>query len=116
MLEYNGNISFIDFEYAGEDGITKLIGDFICQPDIELTKAQANLFIENLSSQFNINLTFLNKIITITRLKWTCLILNVFHEYNLRKERVSSLDKLDYQEQRLDKAINYFTNYSKDIN
>ncbi len=116
MLEYNGRINFIDFEYAGEDGITKLIGDFVCQPDKRLTKSQADFFIGNLSGNFDINLSYLNKIIAITRLKWTCLILNVFHDYNLRKERVPSLDKLDYQEQRLDKAMNYFTNYAEDIN
>ena len=111
MLEYNEKIKFIDFEYAGEDGISKLIGDFICQPDKQLTKSQADYFIGNLATNFDINLLFLNKIITLTRLKWTCLMLNVFHEHSLQKERVSSLNRSSYLDQQLDKSLNYFLNY-----
>ena len=45
VIKKNKKLFFFDFEYAGMDDPVKLISDFICQPDYQLSKQQSYFFL-----------------------------------------------------------------------
>lgn len=80
-LESQGELYFLDFEYAGWDDPAKLICDFICQPELPVTQSQGQQFTEELISE----LAHRNKLkrrvellLPVHRLKWCCILLNEF--------------------------------------
>jgi hypothetical protein len=113
-LEYKGNLSFIDFEYAGWDDPTKLLCDFICQPEVPVSASQGKQFMVDSLLDFPNTQLILHRVetlIQVHRLKWCCILLNEFRlEDRLRRIHAGfTLESL--LEQQLDKAKSYFDNY-----
>ncbi len=95
---------FFDFEYAGLDDPIKLICDFFCQPDQYLSVAQKEIFIKNFffkSYTLSQIKSYTKIFLPFHRLKWCCIILNVFK--NKRFKNKNFLMRL-----QLIKANKYF--------
>ena len=45
-MEYEGKLTFLDFEYAGYDDLAKLTNDWVLQPEFPLNKEKEHLMIE----------------------------------------------------------------------
>ena len=111
IIKSKNKFFFFDFEYAGLDDPIKLICDFYCQPDQNLTSKQKKIFINNtffrkyslykLKKKLNIFLPF-------HQLKWCCIILNEFK--NKTKSSSEKILNKKYQifNSRLNKAKIYF--------
>jgi hypothetical protein len=109
-LEYQNKLSFIDFEYAGWDSAAKLVCDFICQPEIPISISQSNLFIIKMSEIYKTP-NFMNEIkslLPLHRLKWCCILLNVFKEADMQRRAHSGVVTDNLQSMQLNKAKLYF--------
>lgn len=102
LINGNGDISFIDFEYAGWDDPAKMICDFFCQPATPVPMHSFLTFTEtiaNLSKNPKATQERTKSVLPICRIKWCCIILNVF-----KNDAVYSIEK---KQQQLLKAITY---------
>ena len=79
VLELGGKLAFVDFEYAGWDDPVKLICDFICQPELPVSAAQAaqftNQMLQWLMQPERVQ-TSVQQLLPVYRLKWCCILLN----------------------------------------
>jgi len=109
-LEFENTLSFIDFEYAGWDSIAKLVCDFICQPELPISEQQASMFIKQIDHLVNDpNLVEqVNLLLPLHRLKWCCILLNVFREVDKQRRAHSGVNIDNLQKQQLIKAKCYF--------
>ncbi len=98
---------FFDFEYAGLDDPIKLICDFFCQPDQSLSVSQKEIFIKKIYFK-NYTLSQIKSYTKIFlpfhKLKWCCIILNVFKNKNKGFKKKNFLMR-----SQLIKANKYFT-------
>lgn len=109
IIQDNGNIVFIDFEYAGWDDPAKLIGDFFNQVAIPINLKYLNRFVcnafKNIES-FHINEVVIKSFIRIYRIKWCCIILNIFLKKNLERRFFANpkINPLDLETIQINKA------------
>jgi hypothetical protein len=78
-LEADGNLSFVDFEYAGWDDPVKLICDFTCQPELPVSASQGRQFMEELLPSLPQPAAVRHRVeslLPVHRLKWCCILLN----------------------------------------
>ena len=110
-LEHKNKLSFIDFEYAGWDDPAKLICDFICQPEIPVSKQQSLQFTNEITSNLieadNIKLR-VNSLLPIHRLKWCCIILNEFYPAHKDRRLHAGIEEKNLLTKQLRKAQQYF--------
>ncbi|MBI1175210.1 MAG: phosphotransferase [Sideroxydans sp.] len=81
LLRNNGDICFIDFEYAGWDDPAKMIGDFFSQPAVPISSDYFDDFLmESLSySQHKEMLAVRARLLLpVFQVKWCCIMLNEF--------------------------------------
>ena len=81
LMEENGRLHFIDFEYAGWDDPAKLICDFFCQPQVPVPFQFWELFTNSLAASLggDGSLPIRAKLLLPAhQLKWCCIILNHF--------------------------------------
>ncbi len=81
VLENQGELFFLDFEYAGWDDPAKLICDFICQPELPVTQSQGKQFRDELLSVLPNSNELKHRVellLPVHRLKWCCILLNEF--------------------------------------
>ena len=81
VLENQGELFFLDFEYAGWDDPAKLICDFICQPELPVTQSQGQQFIDELLPELPQPDKIKHRVqllLPVHRLKWSCILLNEF--------------------------------------
>ncbi len=77
----DGNICFLDFEYAGWDDLTKLIGDFFAQIAVPVPEALRSAFVAQVSQsvsschEANAKAEALSDVFAV---KWACIALNIF--------------------------------------
>jgi len=109
-LEYHGKLSFIDFEYAGWDSMAKLICDFICQPELPITSSQAAQFLTKLASETKDPdlLDQVNTLLPLHRVKWCCILLNVFRSVDRQRRSHSGVSSSGILNEQLNKAKYYF--------
>jgi hypothetical protein len=110
-LEHEGNLSFVDFEYAGWDDPAKLICDFICQPELPITENQARKFSDQILWNFphaEAVIQRVDKLLMVHRLKWCCILLNEFREEGRERRLHAGLDSEGLLETQLSKAKSYF--------
>jgi thiamine kinase-like enzyme len=114
ILEYQGQLHFFDFEYAGWDDPAKLCADFACQPEYPVSEEHAKLFCQRLGEgleQPDLPHRF-NLLIPLYRIKWCCIMLNEFRKQDReRREHAASLEPTFHLNQQFSKAQNYFSNY-----
>lgn len=112
-LQDKGDLSFIDFEYAGWDSMSKLACDFICQPELPISEAQAEKFLRKVAQETN-NPDLIDEVrmlLPIHRIKWCCILLNVFQDVNLLRREHSGTGSIDILMIQLNKAKYYFESH-----
>jgi hypothetical protein len=110
ILESEGQLFFLDFEYAGWDDPTKLLCDFGSQPQYPISSEQLREFADYLQalptvSQFWVRTQLL---LPLHRLKWCCILLNEFRVQDRQRRYHAGHDQPDQLIVQWDKAKNYF--------
>lgn len=115
-LEYHGTLSFIDFEYAGWDSMAKLICDFICQPELPISSSQATKFLTKIAKETNDPslIDQVNTLLSLHRMKWCCILLNVFRSVDRQRRSHSGVSSSDILNEQLNKAKYYFETHLQD--
>lgn len=81
LLGASGELTFIDFEYAGRDDPAKLVCDFFCQPDVPAPPALFEGFAAGVIEALALPASHLDRmrlLLDAYRLKWVCIMLNEF--------------------------------------
>ena len=81
ILHTNSRLNFIDFEYAGQDDLAKLLSDFRFCPQIKIKKNHAEIFCRTIIDELELDNGFekrLEILNSLGRIKWLCIVLNVF--------------------------------------
>ena len=110
-LQNGDDLYFLDFEYAGWDDPAKLICDFTCQPELPVSKTQANQFMEEIVGFFpNPETTRyrVQMLLPVHRIKWCCILLNEFNVEDRKRRLHAGFSEKGLLEQQLLKAIYYF--------
>lgn len=95
LVRRDGEIVFIDFEYAGWDDPAKLACDFFCQPDVPVAPEHFDRFIATLAETLHLPdpaalAARCRALLPVYQLKWSCILLNDFTGLG-RERRVFSL-------------------------
>lgn len=88
LRKKNGDIIFLDFEFAGWDDPAKLICDFLNQPDNILSNNFAEIFIRSLLDGDVYSKDISTRVVYLTplfQIKWICIILNIFQPVGLER-------------------------------
>ena len=110
-LEREGRLSFVDFEYAGWDDPTKLICDFLCQPELPVTEKQGRQFMDELLSNWSYAdsvMQRVDKLLPVHRLKWCCILLNEFRAEDRERRLHAGVKPEGLLADQLSKAKSYF--------
>lgn len=81
LLQEDGSLRFVDFEYAGWDDPAKLVGDFFCQIDVPANGSEFDTFLERVASLFAAPEPIVQRarqLFPLYQLKWCCIVLNDF--------------------------------------
>jgi hypothetical protein len=81
LLQPDGQVCFLDFEYAGWDDPAKLVCDFFCQPAVPVPERFFEPFARTVADCFPAPETVLARarlLLPVYRLKWVCILLNDF--------------------------------------
>jgi hypothetical protein len=81
ILGENGQLSFIDFEYAGWDDVAKVVGDFFCQPALPVPIELYDFFVEEVTRDLShpeIHVKRITLLKPVYQMKWCCILLNDF--------------------------------------
>ena len=81
LLQVDGSIVFLDFEYFGWDDPVKLASDFVLHPGMDLTLELKKRFLELMSDVFGADKTFsmrLRASLPLYAMRWTMILLNEF--------------------------------------
>jgi hypothetical protein len=110
-LEEEGNLSFVDFEYAGWDDPAKLICDFTCQPELPVAANQGHQFMEKLLPslpQPDVVRHRVESLLPAHRLKWCCILLNEFRVEDRQRRLHAGVELGGLLADQLRKAKLYF--------
>jgi hypothetical protein len=108
MLEAEGALSFLDFEYAGWDDPAKLICDFASQPQCPVSKPQAEAFGAQLAAWWPEAQPRAALLLPLHRLKWCCILLNEFRAQDRQRRYHAGDDQAERLETQFHKAQAYF--------
>lgn len=81
LMDQNGKLYFLDFEYFGWDDPVKLSSDFVLHPGMTLSLENKKMFIRKMFDLFESDRTFQKRLdcyLPLYALKWSCIILNEF--------------------------------------
>ena len=81
LLDGEGPLTFLDFEYAGLDDPAKLVSDFFCQPEVLVPLGYHARFIDRLAQGLCLDTAAIARchmLLDAYRIKWACIILNDF--------------------------------------
>lgn len=108
-----GDLSFIDFEYAGWDDPVKLICDFGCQPEVPVNKKLWLQFLNKLSEKLEIpSISQRAKVLLpVYRIKWCCIMLNEFRSVGFTRRLHAGTNGINLLGLQLKKARNYFNQH-----
>ena len=113
ILEEDGVLCFLDFEYAGWDDPAKLICDFNCQPDHQIDRDLGQLFAEELSEGLDDHEVLLRAslLLPLYRLRWCCIMLNSFRAFAPIEEGAIGSAQFDRFGVQLERATSYFNEH-----
>ncbi len=114
VLENQGELFFLDFEYAGWDDPAKLICDFICQPELPVTQSQGQQFMDELLSDLPYPDRLKHRVeslMPVHRLKWCCILLNEFRVEDLNRRLHAGAELEGLLADQLSKAKRYFNTH-----
>lgn len=101
ILQKDGQLHFIDFEYAGWDDPAKLVCDFFCQPALPVSLRFYDLFIKKVIADLSdreIHRQRITLLFPVYQLKWVCIMLNDF--LSVGNHRRQFADRVFDQEKR----------------
>lgn len=114
LLEKNGSLRFVDFEYAGWDDPVNLCCDFVCQPELPVSETHGLKLMEEVIVSFDQHKAIkqrAERLLWVHRFKWCCILLNEFRAEDRQRRFHAGLDSENLLEQQLDKAKQYFTKH-----
>lgn len=105
----NGELCFLDFEYAGWDDPAKMVGDFFSQLAVPVPAEYFDLFTKSVMQSFPdaVNLEHRAQLLRkVYEVKWCCIALNVFIPVNLARRMFANptLNVVDLKKAQLAKA------------
>ena len=103
-MQSKDGLKFIDFEYAGLDDLSKLVGDWVVQPEYVLNTKQEEILINEIHAGMDqiIGSSWIERLIDVKplmQIKW-CLIMLRNFQFDHTSETVLI--------QRLEKIKNYY--------
>lgn len=104
LLDKDGKLSFIDFEYAGWDDPCKTISDLFCQPRVPIPEKHFTLVSEAISYITNNPEACIDRlkiIWPVMQMKWCCILLNVFTQIGKNRRVFSKSEEVDRKEKQL---------------
>lgn len=118
LLKDNGEICFIDFEYAGWDDPAKMIGDFFLQPAIPVSLEYFDIFVSDALGYSKNKQELVERarlLYPLFQIKWCCIFLNDFLPNAARRRQFSNpdLDPLQRKRLQLKKAQHFFSSRIK---
>jgi len=113
LLKANGDIQFIDFEYAGFDDPAKMVGDFFAQLAVPVGTEFYDRFVQLTMQSFPDPQHLIwraNLLQTVCQVKWCCIALNVFLPVHMARRKFSNLqlDETALKKMQLNKAKQIF--------
>lgn len=114
VLENQGELFFLDFEYAGWDDPAKLICDFICQPELPMTQNQGKQFMDELLPELQQPDKLKHRVeslLPVHRLKWSCILLNEFRLEDRNRRIHAGVRSEGLLADQLGKAKTYFNTH-----
>ena len=110
IIKDAGFINFIDFEYAGWDDPAKLVGDFFGQVSLPINPKYLDGFLMSSFKYLKLNEVEVSRICLLIdsyKIKWCCIVLNVFLIKNLKRRLFSdsSLNIKALRSSQLSKAL-----------
>ncbi len=116
-LQARGLLKFLDFEYAGWDDPAKLICDFTCHPEHPVSTKQSLQFGQKVVKSLDLQDALLRAqiLLPLYRLKWCCIILNVFIRHNQKRIEHAGDDLTHLLKLQFEKANCYFNLFLKEI-
>lgn len=77
LVDDDGRVSFLDFEYAGRDDPAKLLCDFFCQPDVPVDQTYFTEFWDQWAGS-DCYRWRASLLLDAYRIRWACIMLNDF--------------------------------------
>jgi hypothetical protein len=119
LLQSNGQIKFIDFEYAGIDDPAKMAGDFFAQLAVPIPTEYFNEFVYETMYAFEKPKTLITRaklMRLVYQVKWCCIAMNVFLPINLTRRKFANpfLDAAKLKDIQLNKAVQLFNNFKQE--
>ena len=114
VLDDNGHLSFVDFEYAGWDDPAKLACDFLCQPEIPVSAAHGMQFVDMLAHSVAPGTALVERVallLPVHRLKWCCILLNEFRAEHRARRLHAGIEADGMLAAQFDKARRYFAQH-----
>jgi hypothetical protein len=108
----DGNLRFVDFEYAGWDDPAKTVGDFFNQVSLPVPLNYFEQFVRSISALIHHGDSFLlrSKIVfPLYRIKWCCIVLNHFLPVEAERRNFADPNAGKSKVVQLEKAQNIIT-------
>ena len=110
-LQTKEGLVFLDFEYAGRDGLVKTLCDFVCQPEFPVEESAMDILAaaiyENKKQREEL-LLCARAVLPACRLKWCCIMLNQFTKIGASRRAFATETNLGIQQEiQLQKVQNY---------
>ena len=109
LREADGNIRFLDFEYAGWDDPAKMTGDFFAQLAVPVPANLFGYFVQACVTPFAAPTELIRRaelLRPLYRVKWCCIALNVFLPVHMARRKFADphLDEAALKRAQLAKA------------
>jgi hypothetical protein len=113
LVRPDGNLCFIDFEYAGWDDPAKALGDFFSHPGVAVPHSLFEPFLVSVLSPFEQAQRMAARVRILeplSQFKWCCIILNEFLPEAFRRRNFANpgTDQLARKRRQLEKATQLF--------
>ncbi len=115
LLQKDGKLTFIDFEYAGWDDPAKTVCDFFCQPKISVPFHLFSSFSERFVSCFQQPQELIQRIgllLPLYQVKWACIVLNRYSQVGEMRRNFAQSE--EHAEEQFQKA-RYLLTKAKDM-
>lgn len=98
LVDADGDLTFIDFEYAGWDSAEKLITDFFAQPRFDINLVSLPEFISKIVPEQKCSDVYANCLVLLpmAHLKWALIFLNEFKHTDMQRREFAALDDIQH--------------------
>lgn len=115
ILSEDGQLRFIDFEYAGWDDPAKTVGDFFCQPALPVSMDYYDIFVKEVIADLSVPEMHQQRIallLPVYQIKWCCILLNDFLPVGSQRRRFAGnlFDQEAWKVRQLQKALHALKN------